>query len=1165
VGFWYVPISSIHNKSFEESWVSDDLALFSELTDNASITREWVAFFKKEKLADLHALCLDAISNKCHELDRFTHSIELKSETTIHFSCSIKCCLNQDEEVVGFCIFYHQQEVGDNYDKTYQNLNKLLNEATSLARVGGWEVDLANGKQPIWSQVTREIHEVPEDYIPNFTEAVNFYKEGYDRDLVQKVVGDAIQNGGSWDIECRLITYKKREVWVRSIGRAEMENGKCVRLFGVFQDIDRIKRIEDEKNQILQRLDIATSNAGIGIWELDILSERLDWNDKMYELYQIDKANFDHSYNTWANSLTASDRLRAENLFKDALDGKGVFDLTFSIKWPDNSVRYLRALAHVFRDDDGKAIKILGTNWDVTEEERLKSDLRYNKSILEESSATALLGGWEYEVSTQEFHWSDMMKVIHDVPSDYMPTVAGILDFIENEDSQLEIKQALKEAYKYGNSWDIELKIKTEKGSSKWVRSTGRAVFEEGKLVRIFGTYQDISRIKSIQLSLVEAKNEAIEANKSKSMFVANMSHEIRTPLNGVIGFIELLSQTSLSSSQLDILKNANISARNLLLIINDILDLSKIEAGKLELDPVKFNLHVMLYSVINTFNYLAEKKGIDLILDLGRDLPTTILADELRLTQILNNLLGNAIKFTEKGFIRVAIDFEPNSESDGKVGEFTFSVEDTGIGITNSQQQKLFKAFSQADSSTSRKYGGTGLGLAISNMILSQMGSKISLKSKIGVGSTFSFKINLPFNYLSDKTGSKTVDHIQRVLVVDDIAYNCMIAKTIMSDWGIEVSTASSAFEAITKIAKEDDFDLLLTDYRMPKVNGIELVREIRENLKISEEKLPVILMHSSPDDADIIKESKPLGISYKLTKPLNPEELFSRLSRIHGETSVEENDIKPENLKNKVLHESLEPVILIAEDVDLNRILIKALIKRYLPNAIIHEAEDGLAAVSKYKKLHPDLILMDIQMPKQDGYKSTELIRKFEETSLDVKTNIVALTALAINIDKANINALGLDDYITKPIIPLELRRVLKEQLGITEDEEPFAVPKTEPIEIRNGLNASIFDATEMKERFLDNQELVAEMFNQVWERLDSTFEQIILHENKLEWHTVRDLAHKLKGLSQNFSFTALSKKAASVESAELSAVEGNLVELKEAYEELISYKEQIEEMAR
>lgn len=280
-------------------------------------------------------------------------------------------------------------EVDDSYDKTYKKLNKLLDESTKIARVGGWEVDLMNNNQPVCSQVTREIHEVPEDYIPDLAEAINFYKEGYDCDLVQRVVSEAMQNGESWDIECRIVTYRKREVWVRSIGRVQMDNGICVRLYGVFQDIDRIKKVEDEKNAISERLKLATTNASIGIWDLDISTGILAWDANMFELYEIKPADFGGTYTSWAKSLTSEDKVHAESNFQRAIQGTGDFDVTFSIKWPDNSQRFIRATAYVLRNKKGQAIRMLGTNWDITEEEQLKRDLRFNNSILEESSASS--------------------------------------------------------------------------------------------------------------------------------------------------------------------------------------------------------------------------------------------------------------------------------------------------------------------------------------------------------------------------------------------------------------------------------------------------------------------------------------------------------------------------------------------------------------------------------------------------------------------------------------------------------------------------------------------------------------------------------------------------------------------------------------------------------
>lgn len=576
------------------------------------------------------------------------------------------------------------------------------------------------------------------------------------------------------------------------------------------------------------------------------------------------------------------------------------------------------------------------------------------------------------------------------------------------------LKRAKEEGHVEAEGWRVR-----KDGSCFWGNVVITAVRDkEGNSQGFVKIVRDITSRKLLEEHLQKAKEEAEKANRAKTQFLANMSHEIRTPLNGIIGVCELLRSTVLDAHQKDLLDTIRISGDNLLTVLNDVLDYSKIEHDRLQLDFHAFNLLSILDDVIGLFYHRAHEKSLELEYSIEADLPLEYIGDGMRIRQVLVNLVSNSIKFTERGSVVLHVSSVPRPSQDNRV-ELLFRVSDTGIGIAREQQDQLFIPFNQLDNSVARRYGGSGLGLTICRQLVGLMDGEIWVESEPGKGTEFSFRVVLR---RSDEAASLSAENGlfigRRFLVVDDLEANRKLLCRILRQWGAEAVQAENSDQTIQNITSGGAFDAVLVDYHMPDANGLSLARRIQAlNLP---QPLPLVLISSYTGKypESVLREA---GYVAAIAKPLRQTILRSTLHDIlYPHQKINADLFHPEDFH----YAGRELSILIVEDNSVNRKVVLQMLKKFgLTADVAADGNDALLADSQ--KLY-DLILMDIHMPNLDGVETTKRLKERHQAA--ERPHIVALTADATVAEREVCLAVGMEDYLLKPITLDTMRRVLR-----------------------------------------------------------------------------------------------------------------------------------------
>ena len=874
-------------------------------------------------------------------------------------------------------------------------------------------------------------------------------------------VQNHLEQNSPFDIEYRLCTKTGGYKWFRARGTAVRdEAGRPTRMAGSIQDITESQEQEEERQRLSDRLILATSSAGMGVWDWDIRNNILTWDVTMYHLYGLSPDQFTGAYDAWSNSVHPEDRGPAEEEIRLAIEGEKIFNTEFRVIWKDQSIHHIAARGIVQRDENGQSIRMIGVNWDITTQKKVEENRAHLQRAIEQSVEGLALhdqeGKFTYCNRAQAAMYGYPADELIGQPWQILYTKSQV-NHIENTcfpilHSTGKWQGELVGLRKDGTNFSVEVSLSLlhhKDQTPAGLVCTCRDITPRKEAESVITQTTHILEKKNHELAV--ARDQALAAARSKSEFLATMSHEIRTPLNGVIGMTELLLDTDLTGDQVEMLDTVKRSGEFLLSIINDILDFSKTDAGKLNLEVIDFDIRTVVDEVLDILAGRASQKNLELIGLVYANTPRQLRGDPGRIRQILFNLIGNAIKFTPQGEVVVDVSVV---ETDPDTTTLKFAITDSGIGIAPEAQQTLFESFTQADSSTTRKFGGTGLGLAICKQLVTLMQGHIGVISEEDHGSTFWMTIPFAHSPSSPIPLSHAPLEGRRVCIIESNDTIRFLLRHYLQSWRMVCETARNGEEGFALLQQqskeEQPFAIAILDHTLSETvqeDGLSLAKRIRQDPTISS--IPLILLTTFGKYGEG-QLAQSVGLNGYLTKPIRHQQLqqclqmiLEKTEKVSSSTSHPPTLITRHTVQEARAHKQTR--ILLAEDNIVNqKVAVRMLQKLGYQVDVVGNGKEAVEAISHTAY---DLMLMDCHMPEMDGLEAAKKIRKAEREKVAEQGSgeekdtgktpdssqltphllampIIALTANALSGDRESCLQAGMNDFLTKPTSIEELR---------------------------------------------------------------------------------------------------------------------------------------------
>jgi two-component system sensor histidine kinase/response regulator len=985
----------------------------------------------------------------------------------------------------------------------FRRSSDFLEFAQAAGGFGVFDLDLLSGEisgTPLFFELigleSRRLTLAREDWV------ATIHPE--DLEAVALALGAAIDTGTKYHCEYRALLLNGDVRWLSSRAQVMCDaEGSPIRAIGTLSDITERKQLEEQLRHATASLNIAQAAAGLATFDFNFARNERICSDNFHALLGIPPSTKLDDLNFLLSRVHPDDVGRSRNAPLETTDEESSYRCEYRVLLDGGGERWIGEKATVTRNDAGEIVRITGAIVDVSDLKRAEAALDSSQQRLERAIRGTQDGLWEIDLVT-DAPWFGMRfeEMFGYSVGDLSASRQRFQALMHPEDRE-KVRTTMANHLGHDAVFDVEFRVLHKAGHYEWARSRAQVDrAADGTPLRLAGSTQLITDRKLAEQATLDAKLAAEAANRAKSNFLANLSHEIRTPMNGVTGMAQILSESSLDDTQRECVDIIQGSAKALLSLINDVLDLSKIEADRLELENVDFDFRDMVYETVAAMALQSAVKGLELIVNIGIDVPVIIRGDPGRLRQIVMNLIGNAIKFTHEG--HVVLDATGTVDDDHRL-TLRIEVTDTGIGIPADRLDRLFKTFSQIDSSTTRHYGGSGLGLSIVKRLAELMGGEVGVRSIPGQGSSFWATVTV--DAVVEQTQREPVGLGRRILIVDDLPVSRRSLARKLNLARFDTVSVGGVDEALRQLAKDPSFDLVLADELMPVKGGLDLLAEMRADPRHAA--TPFILMslfgaEHSPADW----KERPDAVALKPTRATVLATLVSQV--ITGDL--------PDKARLASAPDATPTFrgrrLLLVEDNPVNQHVAKRLLQRLAADVTI--ANNGAEALERLAESAFDAVLMDCQMPLMDGFTATRRIRESERQSGQAKRlPIIALTANVMSSDRDNCIAAGMDAHLGKPIEPAQLIDCLSRYLK----------PDAGRPEVDMGALREITGGDAEFER-----DLVATFVSSG----DRCLAEIVSALKVSDLDTIGKRAHALKGASANIYAAGLAAAASSLESA-------------------------------